>query len=194
MIPTSNWETVERPGWFGEERDRRLAEYEQRFGKGNWRIRHKLGPRTLNFDEAIKLYELCYELDFNHPDRRYIWSDLIEQAEDVWTEQLSDVRSGTDYSIQLAPASHYEDIAIRRIFEKYRARFKGNRLIRIRADSEDTIGKILSSLHVKFLYPEYIEPPINDKFPWWDRHKGSLECFWQLNQILQVRAETNRKT
>ncbi|MFC1722962.1 hypothetical protein ACFL0V_02385 [Nanoarchaeota archaeon] len=188
-IPTSKWETIGRPGWFGEDRDRILAEYDSEYGPGNWRIRHKLGPRTLNFNAAVQLYELSYELDFNHPDRRYIWNGLIKRAKDVWTEQLTDIESGTDYSVQLAPAAHYEDIAIRRILEKYGRSFQGEELVRIRADSEDLAGKVLSSIHVPFAYPDYIEGSLDDKMPWWDRHKGSVECFWHLNKILQVKKE-----
>ncbi len=187
MIPTSDWKTVGRPGWFGEDRDRLLIEYDSKYGKNNWRIRHILGPRILDFNQAVNLYELSYEVDFMHPDRRYIWNDLIKQGRDVWTEQSSDIESGTDYSIQKAPAAHYEDIAIRRIFRKHGINFKGDKLIRIRADSEDTLGKILSSIHVPFIFPKYIEAPLDDTFPWWDRHKGSVECFWHLNKVLQVK-------
>ncbi|MDD5133033.1 MAG: hypothetical protein PHD81_03125 [Candidatus Nanoarchaeia archaeon] len=187
MRSTNEWKTIGRPGWFGESRDEFIKKQDHLYGQGNWRIRHKLGPRTLDFNEAVQLYELSYELDFNHPDRRYIWNELVRTAEDVWTEQLTDLKSGIDYSIQLAPAAHYEDISIRRILDKNHLKFKGDKLIRIRADSEDLIGKILSSIHIPFIYPGYIESSINDKMPWWDRHKGSLECFWHLNKILQVK-------
>ncbi len=192
-IPTIEWKTITRPGWFGEDRDKLLALYDTNYGKSNWRIRHKLGSRTLNFNEAIQLYELSYEIDFNHPDRRYIWNELIKSAKDVWTEQLTDVNSGIDYSIQLGPVAHYEDIVIRRILNKYDLKFKGTELIRIRADSEKLVGKMFSSIHVPFVYPNYIEDSIDDKMPWWDRHKNSVECFWQLNKILQVKTVVNKK-
>jgi hypothetical protein len=186
------WKTIERPGWFGEDRDRKLKEYDEKYGQGNWRIRHRLGPYILDFDKSVKIYELCYEMDFLHPDRKYVWRELINKAKEVWTEQLSDIDSGKDYSIQKAPAAHYEDIAIRRIFDKYRERFKGDKLIRIRADSEDLVGIALSSIHIPFIFPGYIEGPIdNISFPWYDRHKGSLECFWHLNKILQVKIKNN---
>jgi len=191
MIPESEWETIARPGWFGENRDQILAEYDQKYGRGNWRIRHKLGSRVLDFNQAINLYELSYELDFNHPDRRCRWNYLIKNACDVWTEKLSDVKSGKNYAVQKAPAAHYEDIAIRRILAKYDLKFQGKEFIRIRADSEDLVGKILSSIHIPFIYPDYIEGSLDDKMPWWDRHKGSLECFWHLNKILQLRKPRN---
>ncbi|MBN2052768.1 hypothetical protein JW756_04660 [Candidatus Woesearchaeota archaeon] len=187
--PTSEWETIKRPGWFGEGRDNILSGYDRQYGPSNWRIRHILGPRILDFNESVQLYELSYELDFNHPDRRYIWNNLITRAKDVWTEQLTDINSGMDYSIQKAPAAHYEDIAIRRIMDKYGKKFKGEELIRVRADSEDLVGKVLSSIHIPFIYPDYIESPPDDKIYWWNRHKGSLECFWHFNKVLQVKKE-----
>ena len=72
-IPTSKWKTIERPGWFGEARDEVLAGYDQKHGKGNWRLRHKLGPQTLDFNQSVNLYEMCYEFDFNHPDRKFLF-------------------------------------------------------------------------------------------------------------------------
>lgn len=187
MKDSKEWKTIERPGWYGENKNKILSEYDQKYGKGNWRIRHRLGPYILDFKKAVSLYELSYEMHFMHPDKKFLWRDLINKASDVWTEQLTDIDSGTDYYIQKAPAAHYEDIAIRRIFEKYEVKFLGDKLLRVRADSEDLVGIALSSVHIPFVYQEYIESPVNNEFPWWDRHKGSLECFWHLNKCLQVR-------
>lgn len=186
MIPQSEWKTIERPGWFGEDREKRLAEYDKMYGKGNWRLRHQLGPRVMDFAQAVKLYEISYEVDFLNPDRRYLWTDLINRAKEVWTEEERDVESGTDYTIQKAKAAHYEDMSIRIILQRHGLNFKGNKLIRIRADSEDIVGKALSSIHVPFIFPHYIEHTEQDSF-WWNRHKGSLEHFWHANKVLQVR-------
>jgi hypothetical protein len=181
----SDWITVERPGWFGQARDERLKECDQKYGPGNWRIRHQLGPRLMGLDESLRLYELCYELHFLNPDTRFMWKNLVSEAKDVWTEEESDMDSGLDYSIQKAKAAHYEDIAIRRILQSYKMSFEGNRLIRIRADSKDLVGIVLSSIHIPFVFPQYIEPIKG--FEWWNRHKGSLEYFWHSNKVLQVR-------
>lgn len=180
----SKWVTIERPGWFGEAKDSRLAYYDRTYGSGNWRIRHRLGPRLLDLPEALRLYELCYELHFLNPNYRYLWTKLFEQASEVWTELESDIESGMDYSIQKAKAPHYEDVAIRIIMKHYGHKFSGDRLIRIRADSTDTVGVALSSIHIPFPWPEFIEP-VNE-ISWWNRHKGSLEHFWHANKELQI--------
>ncbi len=185
-LKESQWKTVARPGWFGERRDSLIKSYNKKYGNGNWRIRHQLGPYILDSAKSLRLYELCYELHFLHPDKRYLWNNLINTASDVWTERITDIESGTDYSIQKAPAAHYEDISIRIILQRHGLTFKGDKLIRIRADAVNIIGVALSSIHIPFLYPEYIEAPLPG-FHWWDRHKGSLEEFWHLNKILQVK-------
>ncbi|MFC1697795.1 hypothetical protein ACFL1H_05655 [Nanoarchaeota archaeon] len=186
--PSSEWKTIERPGWFGTKRNDLHKGYNEKYGEDNWRIAHQLGPYVLPFEKSVLLYELCYERDFLHPDRRYIWNDLIKNAKDVWTESKSDIECGLDYFNQQVAANHYEDIAIRRILNKYGQEFQGDKLIRIRADADDLIGKALSSIHIPFIYPDYIEAPFDDSsFHWWDRHKGSLECFWHFNKVLQVR-------
>lgn len=180
------WTTIEQPGWYGEAKNQRLAEYDRLYGSGNWRIRHRLGPRLLDFPEAVRLYELCYELHFLNPDTRYLWTALFKQASEVWTELESDIESGRNYSIQLAPAPHYEDIAIRIIMDRYGKKFKGAELVRIRADSDNPIGVGLSSIHIPFVFPQFIEAD-NNGVQWWNRHKGSLEHFWHVNKELQVR-------
>ena len=183
----SPWVTVEKPGWYGEAKNSRLEEYDQKYGAGNWRIRHRLGQRLLDFTEATRLYELCYELHFLSPYTRYLWNFLFEQASEVWTELETDVQSGTDYSIQLAPAPHYEDIAIRLIMKRYGKEFKGEKLMRIRADSPDPIGVALSSVHIPFVFSDLIEEW--PKVEWWNRHKGSLEHAWHANKEFQIKRE-----
>ncbi len=187
MEKSPKWIMVDRPGWFGEAKDIKIADYNRAWGAGNWRIRHRLGPRLLDLPESLRLYELCYELHFLNPNTRFLWSKLFEQASEVWTELESDVESGLDYSIQKAKAPHYEDVAIRIIMKRYGREFKGEHLIRIRADSTDAIGVALSSIHVPFLWPEFIEPV--SETMWWNRHKGSLEHFWHANKELQVASD-----
>ena len=187
-IPKSDWTTIRRPGWFGEKTPELLTSFDETYGKGNWRIRHQLGPRLLDLKEALRLYELCYELDFLNPDRHFYWTDLFQRASEVWTELESDVECGMDYSKQNHTAPHYEDMAIRIIMDRYSCTFKGDKLIRIRADSTDVVGKALSSIHIPFIFPQFIESDL-DEIAWWNRHKGSLEHFWHTNKILQIRKE-----
>lgn len=180
------WITVERPGWFGEATEEALRVYNGKYGVGNWRLRHRFGPRLIALEEALRIYELCYELHFVNPHTRYLWVNLFQVAKEVWTEEEFDVESGTDYSIQKAKAPHYEDVSIRIIMRKYHQKFSGERLVRVRADSEDLVGVALSSIHIPFIFPKFFEPPFAETL-WWNRHEGSLEYFWHCNKVLQVR-------
>lgn len=188
-IQESKWITVERPGWFGEAKDDMLAGYDKKYGEGRWRIRHRLGPRLIALPEALRIYELCYELHFLNPQTRYLWTEMFKKASEVWTELDTDVESGYDYSIQKAKAPHYEDVSIRIIMKKYGHVFKGSKPIRIRADSTDVIGVGLSSIHVPFIWPECIEP--YNEVCWWNRHAGSLEYYWHANKVLQTLRNEN---
>lgn len=181
----SKWITIERPGWFGEAKADILREYDEKYGAGQWRIRHQLGPRLLDLEESLRIYELCYELHFLNPHTRYLWTNLFQIAKEVWTEGESDVESGMNYAIQKAKAPHYEDVSIRIIMNKYHQQFKGEKLIRIRADGKDVVGIALSSIHVPFIFPEFIEHHFTETL-WWNRHKGSLEHFWHDNKVLQI--------
>lgn len=191
-LKPKQWIQIERPGWFGEATGSIIQSYDEKYGKGNWRIRHRLGNRLLDFKEAVALYELCYELHFLNPNTRYLWEELFKMASEVWTEEIIDVESGMDYNIQKTKAPHYEDVAIRIIMKKYDKIFKGDRLIRVRADSEDTVGVALSSICIPFIFPEFIEPQFHEVF-WWNRHKTSLENFWHTNKILQVKRDSIKK-
>jgi hypothetical protein len=182
----SDWKTIERPGWFGEAKEDILRGFDEKYSIGNWRIRHRLGSRLLDFKEAVRLYEICYELHFLNPHTRYLWTNLFQIAKEVWTEEERDIESGLDYSVQLAKAPHYEDVSIRIIMQKYNKQFMGDKLLRIRADSEDVVGVGLSSIHIPFAFPNFIEV-WNGEALWWNRHEGSLEYFWHANKILQVR-------
>lgn len=187
-LKKSEWITVARPGWFGEAKDEMLRGFDEKYGTDQWRIRHLLGPRLLDFEEALRIYQRCYEFHYDHPDTRYIWNNLFRTAKEVWTEEESDIESGTNYSIQLAKAPHYEDVSIRIIMRECHKKFTGDKLIRIRADSEDLVGIQLSSIHIPFIYPEFMEAPVAEAH-WWNRHKTSLEYFWHCNKVLQIRNE-----
>lgn len=188
----SEWKTIARPGWFGEAKASMIEQFNQTYGVGNWRIRHQLGPRLMDFNEAVKLYELCYERHFLNPHTRFLWTSLFKMASEVWTEEERDIESGLDYTIQQAKAPHYEDIAIRIIMQRYGQSFKGTRPVRIRADSADAVGIALSSIHVPFIFPEFIEAPFAEVL-WWNRHRGSLEEFWHTNKVLQVRYTARKR-
>lgn len=181
-VPYKGFKVTEiRPGLFGEERERRIIEYNNEYGIGNWELGWKFDSRVLDLESALKLYEMSYQIHFL--GNRIIWNDLVKKAKDVWVENFSDIESGLDYSLQKAKAAHYEDIAIRRVLKENNRNFKGEFLVRVRGDSEYLCGKLLSSMYLPFVAPNYIEEP--RLAGWWKR--DSVEDFWQSNKVLLVK-------
>tara|TARA_Y100000310_G_scaffold265118_1_gene275995 strand:+ start:784 stop:1044 length:261 start_codon:yes stop_codon:yes gene_type:complete len=83
---------------------------------------------------------------------------------------------------QEALANHIQDIAIRRVGIRKGLRFTGNKLIRVRGNSEDELGREFSPYLVKFHKPEWIQKP-QIKL---ERGvtKNSVESWWQNNKHL----------
>lgn len=174
------WRIVERPGHFGKKRDKVYRQYDERFGKDNWRIMWQWNGETIPYIIACQLYEDGYYADSFR--RENLWKELASVAKDVYDHQESDVQSGLDYLIQNGNATHLQDIAIRRVMLRRGYRFEGDKLVQIRSHAEYW-GQNLSPGKVPFHLSELIVVPHLEK--WWDYN--SIEDFWQSNKILQVR-------
>lgn len=172
------WQTAERPGYFGKRRAEILKGYDEMYGKDNWRIMWQWGREVLPFITACQIYEDGFYADSFK--RVKLWKELVETAKDVYDHNETDVESGLDYLVQKGNAHHLQDISIRRVVLRRGWSFKGSMLVQIRNHSEYW-GKLLSPGKVPFHIPELIiEPRIEG---WWDA--GSIEDFWQSNKVLQ---------
>lgn len=173
------WRTVKRPGHFGKKRDELYIQFDDEFGKENWRIVWQWNGETIPYITACQLYEDGY---YAHSFRRErFWKELASVARDVYDHQESDVQSGLDYLIQTGNATHLQDIAIRRVMLRKGCKFEGDKLVQIRSHAEYW-GQNLSPGKVPFHLPELITVPHLKK--WWDYN--SIEDFWQSNKVLQV--------
>lgn len=175
-----DWKTIKRPGYFGEKRDEILKSYDEEYGTDNWRLAWQWGVTVVNWEYACLIYEQGYFKDSFI--REELWKDLISKAKDVYDYDKSDVKSGLDYLVQNGPATHLQDIAIRRTVSQRGWRFEGKRLIQIRGHGKKW-GKNLSPGKVKFHLPELIVAPHLEG--WWGY--DSIEDFYQSNKVLQVK-------
>jgi len=174
-----NWKTVNRPGYFGRSKDRIHAEYNERYGEGNWRTAWQFGRQTLEYLVAVQLYEDGYYNDSF--SRSTVWNELVHTARDVWDYEESDILSKFDYSVQNGPATHLQDIAIRRVVMRRGWEFEGDQLVRIRHHNTYW-GSLLSPGMVPFHLPgKIVQPPLKS---WWQ--PGTIEDFWQSNKVLQI--------
>jgi len=172
------WEIVERPGFFGKKRDEIFRQYDEKFGKDNWRIAWQWNREIIPFIAACRVYEEGYY--FDSFKRENLWIELAAAARDVYDHQESDVESGLDYLVQKGIATHLQDIAIRNVMSRREFKFKGDRLIQIRSHSEYW-GQNLSPGKVPCHMSELIVVP--HLKGWWDNN--SVEDFYQSNKVLQ---------
>lgn len=176
------WITVERPGYLGKHRDEKYQEWDEKYGKGNWRLVWKVGETFVDFLGVCALYEDAYfEFLRNNSD---ILSQLITEASNVYDDEPSNVESGLDYTKQETPRTHIQDIAIRRSLIRLGLWFRGKELIRIRQEKgRHPLSITLSPDQVPFHRPDLIEKPELER--WW--HLGTVESFYQSNRVLQVK-------
>ena len=177
-----SWEIIERPGYFGKKRDEIFTGYNEEYGKDNWRIMWSWNNRIIPWTTACHVYEYSYFVDsFNRED---MWKELTQVAEDVYDFDESDRKSGLKYTIQESPATHMQDIAIRRVVFARGWEFQGKELVRIRSH-EEKYGKLLSPGKVPFHVPNLIPQPALKS--WWD--PGSVEQWYQSAKVLQKRLQ-----
>lgn len=176
------WIIVERPGYLGKHREERHQEWNEKYGKGNWRLVWKVGKIFVDFLGACALYEDAY-MKFlrNNPK---VLHTLINKASNVYDDAPSNVNSVFDYTKQESRRTHLQDIAIRRSLLRLGLWFMGKELIRIRQErGTHPLSMILSPGRVPFHRPDLIVQP--EVIKWW--HPGTVESFYQSNRFLQAK-------
>ncbi|MFH1638171.1 MAG: hypothetical protein ABIB71_07125 [Candidatus Woesearchaeota archaeon] len=175
-----SWKTVERPGYAGSQRQQKIAQCDEQYGAGRWRIAWIWKGGIITKNIAFQLYEDAYYTDSF--SRKPLWQALLSLASDVYDNSKSNVKSGLDYLVQETEATHLQDISIRRVVMRRGWKFEGEKLIQIRSHA-DYFGNQLSPGKVPFHIPELIVVPhING---WWDNN--SIEDFYQSNKVLQAK-------
>lgn len=179
---------IGRPGYIGKYRERRHKEWNEEYGKENWRLVWEVGETFVGFLGVCTLYEdAYYKFLQDNPD---ILEQLTTEAVNVYDDEPSNIESGFDYLKQETPRTHIQDIAIRRVLIRMGLCFQGKKLIRIRQEKGmHPLSVILSPGKVPFHRSNLIrEPEIKG---WWD--SGTVESFYQSNRFLQAKlaAEKN---
>lgn len=184
------WVTVGPPGHLGSRRAARHADWDARFGSGNWRLRWQVGPALHDQTAAVALYEDAYVTHLTgHPG---LVETLVSTARDVWDHEPADTASGLDYTVQHGRSTHLQDIAVRRALVRLGTWFAGAELIRLRRPSDAAhgvaaeLGTQLDSGLVPFHRPDLIAG--DEVSGWWQ--PGSVESFYQSNRLLQHRTGT----
>ena len=176
------WVDAGRPGYLGKHRDEKYAEWDSRYGKGNWRLAWKVGFQYVDFLQMCKHYEESYYKFLKEYEA--VLNDLVATVSDIYDDSPTNVNSGLNYTKQETDRTHVQDIAIRNAVRRLGKVFKGMELIQIRSkEGHGVMSTTLSHGVVPFYNPEMIIRP--ELHGWWE--KGSVESFYQSNKMLQVK-------
>lgn len=176
------WVTVERPGYSGGMRDQRIADWNGKYGEGNWRQAWHVDGQELDFLGICRHYEDAYvEYLKNHQD---VLEELASEASEVYDDSPSNTGSGLDYSLQETRHTHIQDIAIRNSLKRLGRKFKGQKMVQIRDEvGEHRLSMTLSPGRIPFHRQDWIIQP--ELEGWWE--KGTVEAFYQSTKVLQVK-------
>lgn len=173
---------IKRPGYFGRQKANKIAKLNKEYGQGNWTLVWVFDNLELEFKDAcIQFYEESYIKWFKENLKEL---DFICQYKECIDNDITNIQSGTDYSIQESWATHIQDIAIRNVLKYFNRKFenKNNEILVIR--SRDSIGFKYGPGNIPFYDPSKIYKP--SLCPKW-ANSGSVEDFWQSNKFIKVK-------
>ena len=210
------WVPVGLPGFSGEEKARRQAVLDARFGTDGWRLAHVVRGQVVSPAEAILEYEASYRAFLTA--RRSLVAFLAEQCGNVYDNAVENVFDA-HYEQPHTLSHHYQDISVRRVIgeladdqawpevtptdpgeadlvdfgsgQRHRVPraygFRGDGLLQIR--EPDSPGFMLSPAVVPVHDPALITT-LPERVEWY-HHEGiahlSVEAFWQMSKVIEVR-------
>ena len=212
----SVWIAVGLPGFSGDEKSRRGAVLDERFGADGWRLAHVVRGQIVSPAVAIAEYEAAYRafLRASRPLVRF----LVQACGNVYDNAVSNVWDD-DYLQPHTTSNHYQDISVRRVIAELvddpawpevtptepgevelldfstggRERaprasgFRGDGLLQIR--EPDSPGFMLSPAVVPVHDPLLITT-LPNRLEWYHREgigHLSVEAFWQMSKVVEVR-------
>jgi hypothetical protein len=173
-------QVVDRPGFFGRKRERKVSFYNNLYGEGKWSEMWEVGGRLVGFHRAVELYDEAYYCYLASRPDLLEWVTSFGECYDT---EPSNIQCGCSHDICCSPR-HIQDVSTRRALERLGVWFKGapDSLLQIRM--EDSNGYILNPGQVPFHRPELLPAPgIGGPTPWWAK-KDSVEAFWQRCKVI----------
>lgn len=177
----NEWKSVFRPGYFGRNRDEKIAAFDRQYGFGNWRLVWEMeGQEPQEFPQACRLY--YEEAYFRYLKNRKEDLDFICSFGEVIDNSITNIESGRDYFQQEAFSTHIQDIAIRNVLHRLGLKFLGpsDKILTVR--SPDSNGYRFSPGRIPFFNIPAIRTPYLN--PHW-ASQTSVASFWISNKVLQ---------
>lgn len=195
-VATNRWATIERPGFFGVQKDERTAIWNYRYGEGNWRLAWELANgEVLDYDDIFWLvfvpgyvshfrlhpdqanfltqnYSYCYDKDLLRPDEAFDPHALYDQPGKLNQQHA--------VAINIALAWFLGQP------------FQGRRPLQVRENyshsgsAKQPEGYLWSPGRVATVRPELI-PQVELEDVWWQ--PGSIADLYQRAKVLQVKVD-----
>lgn len=210
-----HWIAIGRPGFSGDDKARRHALLDERFGDDGWRWAWAIRGRIVGFVEAIAEYEAAYREHLRAHPELIEW--LVTRCGNVYDHSVDNVFDD-DYLQPGGEANHYQDISVRRVIaeltgphddeavarshqpvdlvdlrtgETHRVPralgFEGDALAQIREPESPAF--MLNPAVVPVHDPALITATV-DRAEWYHREGCghlSVEAFWQTSKLVEVR-------
>jgi hypothetical protein len=210
------WIPVGLPGFTGEQKARRQALLDSRFGANGWRLGHVVRGHVVSPAEAIAEYEASYRafLRANRP----LVAFLAAHCGNVYDNAVENVFDD-DYLQPHTVSNHYQDISVRRVIAELvgdpewpeviatepgdadlldlgtgrrehvprASGMRGDGLLQIR--EPDSPGFVLSPAVVPVHDPALITT-LPGRQEWYHLEGCghlSVEAFWQMSKVVEVR-------
>lgn len=193
--PEEEWIVAEHPGYLGSRRTRRMHEWTERYGEGNWRLDHweTADGKRLGYDEVFQIYVEGYEKYFReHPgEAQHLITNFSSgyDQDPITREQAFD-----PYALYNQPgvANQFHHVAFNRALVTVTGRvFQGTVPIQVREgkpgtpEEQQPLGWRWSPGRIPCATPEIIpQVPLEGK-PWWQ--PGTIEDFYQRAKVLEVK-------
>lgn len=210
------WFPVGLPGFTGDQKARRVALLDERFGADGWRLGHVVRGLVVSPGEAILEYEASYRAFLL--GSRPLVAFLAEQCGNVYDNAVDNVHDD-EYLQPHTTSNHYQDISVRRVIGELvddpawpevsatepgdadlldfgtgrRERvprasgMRGDGLLQIR--EPDSPGFVLSPAVVPVHDPALITT-LPSRIEWYHLEGCghlSVEAFWQMSKVVEVR-------
>lgn len=180
----TEWSLVNRPGFFGRSREVKVGQFNDTYGRGNWRLVWVVPTRSLLFKDAcVQFYERSY---YEYLKENKDLLDFICSFGEVIDNAESNISSGYDYEKQESYSTHIQDIAIRNVLWRMGLKFRGSKNHHLVVRGHLSNGQHLNPGHVPFYDHGLITWP--SLAPYWAL-ANSVEDFWQSNKWLEVNTE-----
>lgn len=176
-------QVVDRPGYFGRKRTKKVEFYDNLFGEGKWSECWEIDGKIVPFEKAVELYDAAYyELLSRQPET----VDWIVSFGECYDSDPSNIQCGCEHDPNSSPR-HMQDISIRRALKKLGVWFKGtpDNLLWIRGPESN--GFQLNPGNVPFHRPDLILSHGGPKPNW--AKEASVEHFWQANKVIIVEGQ-----